>query len=60
MTSKRKFSTYSVQRRATRRAQDKDDDAFYAEQARKRREAEAKEAETAPVPDQEENREHRE
>jgi hypothetical protein len=41
---KRKYSTYAIQRRATRRAQDVADDAFYAEQARKRREAEAKES----------------
>jgi hypothetical protein len=41
---KRKYSTYAIQRRATRLAQDKADDAFYAEQARNRREAEAKEA----------------
>jgi hypothetical protein len=42
------FSTYAVQRRATRRSQDAADDAYHAEQARKRREAEAQAAEAKP------------
>jgi hypothetical protein len=37
---KRQFSKFAVERRATRRSQDKADDDFYFEQARKRREAE--------------------
>jgi hypothetical protein len=41
MTAKRRhYRSWAVQRRATQRAQDKADDEFYAEQARKKREAE--------------------
>lgn len=46
---KRKYSTYTIQRRATRRAQDAADDAFYAEQARRRREAEAAAQQAEPA-----------
>jgi hypothetical protein len=47
---RRQFSNYAVQRRATRRSQDAADDAYHAEQARKRREAEALTAEEAAKP----------
>jgi hypothetical protein len=51
----RQFSTYAVQRRATRRSQDAADDAYHAEQARKRREAEAQATEVAKPQDQNES-----